>query len=160
MIIVIVGSLTYSLVLSLYLMMSIKFNPRLWLQDYPKKVISKVQPKSDNEIRQATVIGLIFIFIMLSGPIIINMLYSNYNEITYWKAYLISVIVLNSFNVVDLLILDMLIFHYIIPKFIRVKGAEDKQLYKGIKMHLRGFVIGLSISVVASFAIAAIIIFI
>jgi energy-converting hydrogenase Eha subunit B len=58
------------------------------------------------------------------------------------------------FNIVDLLILDWLIFCTLTPKFMILPGTEGMAGYKDYGFHFRGFLIGCIICLVSALAFA------
>ena len=60
------------------------------------------------------------------------------------------------FNIVDLLILDWLIFCAITPRFIVLPGTEGMAGYKDYGFHFRGFLIGCVICLVSGLVFAGI----
>ena len=158
MIFIVITGMIYALVLSIYLMAIMKLNPRLLLQDYPEKVKKIVKPKSKSEKKQSIIVGIPFLLLMFLGPLVINVVnYNLHGTLNFWQIYGLTFLILMIFNIVDLIVLDLLIFSWITPNFIRIKGADEKELYEGNKMHFKGFGIGSIFALVSSFAIAGIV---
>ena len=59
-----------STVASLILIASLYFNPRLFLQDYPKDIQSRVPPKTEKEKRQSLIVGIPFLIVLVAVPFI------------------------------------------------------------------------------------------
>ncbi len=51
----------YALLASIYLLLMLRLNPRLFLQDYPAVIQERVPPKTAQEKRLALLIGLPFL---------------------------------------------------------------------------------------------------
>ena len=64
------------------------------------------------------------------------------------------------FNLVDWLILDWLLVCTITPAFVVIPGTEGMAGYKNYAMHLRGFLVGMLISVVLGVLIAALVMYV
>ena len=64
------------------------------------------------------------------------------------------------FNLVDLLLLDWLMFCFITPSFVIIPGTEGMKGYKDYGYHFRAFLKGTILSVVAGLVIAGIVTFI
>lgn len=64
--------------------------------------------------------------------------------------------ILMIFNLVDLLIIDWLIFCWITPRFVVIPSTEGMKGYKDYKIHLRGAMIGTPFLIIVSLFIAAI----
>jgi hypothetical protein len=55
-----------------------------------------------------------------------------------------------TFNLIDLLVLDWLVFNTLQPKFVILPGTDGMAGYKDYLFHLRGFLIGTMICVIAA----------
>ncbi len=62
------------------------------------------------------------------------------------------------FNLVDLLVLDWLLFCFITPGFLVVPGTEGMQAYKDYGYHFRAFLIGTVLSIAAGLGIAGLVV--
>lgn len=118
--------LLLSLLLSLVVLASIRFNPRLWLQDAPPQIKALVAPMTPTEKRQqkivaALVLGLPVLVLWLS----ITRLHANtVGNPSFITIFLDALGVLMVFNLFDLLVLDYLILTIIQPKFAIIPGTE------------------------------------
>jgi len=101
--------------------------------------------------------GFPFIFILLLYPLLFG-LYGRfiigYSFLENWLAILLMVF---SFNVIDLLILDWLLFCFITPKFMIIPGTEGNPGYKNYWFHFIGFLKGCGFSIIGSFIFALVI---
>lgn len=61
------------------------------------------------------------------------------------------------FNLVDLLLLDWLLFCFITPNFLIIPGTEGMQAYKDYGYHFRAFLIGTVLSIAAGLVIVGIV---
>jgi len=59
-----------SVMASLVLVAALRFNPRLFLQDYPEDIQKQVPPKTDKEKRQSLVVGIPFLILVVAVPFI------------------------------------------------------------------------------------------
>jgi hypothetical protein len=129
---------------TLLILVSIRISPRLWLQDYPKDIQALVPPKTAQEQRQGLIFGIPFLLLLIGFP-----LFSTYSvaqqvmgEISFFVLFLHAFGVAFVFNLVDLLIIDLLVFCMITPRFIIIPGSEGAAGYKDYMFHFRGFLIG------------------
>lgn len=152
-----VGTVTDGLLLSAVasalLVAMLYVNPRLAIRDYPADVRAKAPPMTSAEKRQALAWGLPLLALLVIGPA--------------WSTWRIrehasfAVLVANAFgvgftfNVVDWLVLDWLLFCTITPDFVVVPGTEGMAGYKDYGFHVRGFLVGTVVSVGAALVIAA-----
>ncbi|SCC37367.1 Uncharacterized protein BC05F1_03095 [Bacillus wiedmannii] len=61
------------------------------------------------------------------------------------------------FNLVDLFIIDWLIFCWITPEFVVIPSTEGMKGYKNYKFHLRGAIIGTKFFAIVSLFLAGIV---
>jgi hypothetical protein len=138
--------LLLSLLLSLVVLGSIRFNPRLWLQDAPPQIKALVAPMTPTEKRQqklvaAFILGLPVLILWLSITRLHAQSVSNPSFIT---VFLDAFGVLMVFNLFDLLVLDYLLLTIIKPKFAIIPGTEavHQQYLYSYRFHFVGFLKG------------------
>jgi len=143
---------TASLLLSVIILLSLYFNPRIWMQDLPKKVQAEIPPKSKKEKNQTIFVLILFlaVFLFLPTMAVVRSAVVSEVPITLLDAFIISYCVLFFFNLTDLLIIDWLIVCTITPNFIRLKGI-DESVYKNYSKHLTDFLKGTIIISVPAF---------
>ena len=156
--IIIDGSLI-SLLSIVFLLMLVRVNPRLMLQDYPKDVQAAVPPKSEQEKRQSLILGLPFLLVLFGGPFVSALTYkmSQGGDVPFLALFTHAFAVIWFFNIFDWLVLDWLIFCTITPRFVVIPGTEGMPGYKQYAPHFRGFLIGTVFSVVIGLISATII---
>lgn len=132
-------------------------NPRLMLQDYPEDVRRAVPPKTPAERREAVWwIAALFAVVFglpLAAAIVAR---AQQPDPSFPGLYLTAFIVLIAFNLYDLLVVDWLYFCTWTPSFAVLPGTEGMAGYKDYGLHLRGFLFGTALSVLASAPIAAV----
>ena len=148
-----------SAVLTIILLGSIAYNPRLWLRTYPDDVKAKVPPKTKKEKRLALVFQIPFMIIMLGVPTVstITLKRNMAEDFTFLTGFVNFAGISTIFNLVDTVIIDWGVFCSITPKFITINGTEGLEGYKDYKMHLKAFIKGLMITAVLSFVFTGII---
>lgn len=144
----------FSLVGSTYLLVLLRFNPRLFLRHYPKQIREIVPPKSDKERRTSILLGL-----LIGAPFISALLWrtATLESHSFWELFGYAFGVLFIFNVVDLLILDWLIVCWWEPRWTILPGTENIVIPKQYLHHFKGFLIGTVGLVIAGLAIAALV---
>jgi hypothetical protein len=157
----IIDGATLSLLASLFIMVTMRINPRIWLNDYPKDIQAQVPPQSSYEKRVSTLLGIPFILLLLGFPLFSSLTLKQQfpGQITFSALFINSFGVVFIFNLVDWLILDWLIFCIITPKFIVLEGTEGMYGYKNFFFHFQGFLIGSLLSVISGSIIAAILLY-
>lgn len=141
-------SVIYSLVLSLILNISQLYNPRIWLQDYPKDIREKVPPKNKREKMLSLYFGIPFLIFMVFYPPMVTYYFSGVTN--YLEIFFNMLIIYTSFNIFDLVVLDWLLFNYLNPKYLIIPGTAGMKSYQNYLFHLRGLYIGLILSVIIS----------
>ncbi len=159
---VLIDGTILSLLLGAVIMGSLRYNPRLWLQDYPQAIREKVPPLSASEKRDRVVVGVLVIGILLGGVLLeaLHLRTYQWGLAQFGIAYLHVFIMLAIFNVFDALVLDLFILTLLRPKFAFVPGIEgmEHQLFD-YRKQLVDFLKGFVFSAVASlpFALIAVI---
>jgi len=157
----IVDGAVLSILASLFIIITLRLNPRIWLQDYPKDVQAKVPPKTPQEKRLSLLLGIPFLLLLITIPFVssLTLKYQTQGPISFWALFINSFGVVFIFNLVDWLILDWLMFCAITPRFVVIPGTEGMTGYKDYFFHFRGFLIGSVFSAVAGLIIATIVLF-
>lgn len=157
----IIDGVILSLLASLFIMVTMKVNPRIWLNDYPKDIQAKVAPQSPYEKRISFLLGIPFILLLLGFPLFSSLTLKQQfpGQISFSALFVNSFGVVFIFNLVDWLILDWLIFCVITPKFIVLEGTEGMPGYKNFFFHFQGFLIGSFLSAIYGLIIATILSF-
>jgi hypothetical protein len=112
-----------SILASFLLVGTLRFNPRLFLQDYPQSIQNLVPAKTPKEKRQSLIVGIPFLLLLV-------------------------------FNIVDLIVLDWLVFCTWTPSFLIIPGSEGSEAYKDYFYHFKASIIGTILSVVGGLLIA------
>ena len=150
--IIIDGSLL-SIIASLLLILIMRINPRILLQDYPKDIQAAVKPKSPFEKKLSLLLGIPFLLVLILVPFVSTL--SLKQQTSSFVALLVNAFgVAFVFNLVDWLLLDWLMFCTITPKFVVIPGTEGMSGYKDYGFHFRGFIIGTLLSAISAVVIA------
>jgi hypothetical protein len=148
-----------SILASISIIGILRFNPRLFLQDYPDEIQNQVLPKTDQEKRQSLIVGIPFLLLLFVVPLISTLVLKRQSGemISFFALFLNAFGVVFIFNLVDLLLLDWLIFCFITPNFLVIPGTHGMQAYKDYGYHFRAFLIGTVLSITAGLVIAGIV---
>jgi hypothetical protein len=148
-----------SILASLFLVAVLRFNPRLFLQDYPEAIQNQVSPKTALEKRQSLLIGVPFILLLATVPFLSTLALkrSIVDQPAFPQLFLHAFGVIFIFNLVDLVILDWLMFCTITPKFVIISGTEGMRAYKDYFFHFKASLIGAGISILSGLVIAGIV---
>lgn len=156
---IMIYGIALSVVLSTIILGTLHCNPQLLLQSYPTNIQKVAAEKTRSERMQTKLLGIFFLFFLIGIPVVSTLLmkYSNSGEISFLDAFLNMFGIMTMFNLVDLLIIDWLLFCTITPKFLIIKGTEGMIDYKRYSFHFRGFVVGVCLSLVSSPVLALLI---
>jgi len=145
-----------SILSSILLIVILWINPRLFLQDYPDEIQAVVPPKTDLEKRQSLIAGIPFLLLLFAVPFISTLILKRQSVemISFFSLFFNAFGVAFFFNLVDLLVLDWLLFCYITPGFLVIPGTDGMEAYKDYGYHFRAFLIGTVLSIAAGLVIA------
>ncbi len=127
------------------------------MQDYPKEVIKNVEEKTAKEKREALLFGLPFVTILFIYPLLFGIYGKFIIGFKFLENWLSILSVIFSFNLIDLLIIDWLVFCAITPKFIIIPGTQGNPGYKDYHFHFDAFLRGCGYTVIGSIIYALII---
>lgn len=148
-----------SAVASAILMGGIWYNPRAFLHDYPQAVRERVAPRTPEEKRLALVFGIPFMLVLILAPLVSSLALKQRlgSEASFVILALNAFGVSFFFNLVDLLVLDWLIFCIVVPPFIMIPGTEDmRAAYRDYGYHLRAAIKGSGFAVVFGLVIGGV----
>jgi hypothetical protein len=158
---ILIDGMIYSVIGSIYIVIMLMVDNRMFLNkgDYPDDVLAAVPPRTEMETRKAAIWSLpwfLWAFIFPS--------YSAYSyaqvvsEVPFWALFAHAFLIFLSFWLVDLVILDGLMFCLITPSFVMIPGTEGFAGYKDFDMHLKGhFTKGILYLVIAGLVVAGVV---
>jgi len=144
--------LIYCIICSVYLFATLAINPRIWLHRMPKAITEKVEPRTANEKKLLIKLGIPFIIFTVVYPII----YAYINADGILKIIGIIFVYFLVFDLWDTIVLDIIIFCRITPRFLIIKGTE-KSDYGEIKCHIEGGIKGVLLAIISSIILGSII---
>ena len=155
-------SLLYGAILSL--VMSITFlallftNPEMWLNDYPPDIQEKFGAMSEKAQKLKKMVGVPVILLMVGivALAIVQWAQAHPGSLTFSDLFISSFLIMTIFNLVDLVILDWLIFVTIQPSIIILPGTEGAAGYKDYAFHFFAFLKGVVLSIVTSLIFAGV----
>jgi hypothetical protein len=141
-----------SLAASIFLLVLMRFKPRMFIGHFPKEIREVIPPRSANERRMSLFLGL-----TVGVPGILALLWRTTTLGSHFFrdvfAYLFGV--LFFFNLVDLIVLDWLIVCWLQPHWTILPGTEKVIVRDPYLHHFKEFVMGTAGILVVSLAIAA-----
>jgi hypothetical protein len=158
---IILDGLVLSVIASVFIFLTIRLNPRLWLQDYPPDIQSRVPPKTEKEKRLSLIVGIPFLILVFLIPLFSTFMLKSQHQgepsFILFAGHAFGVALF--FNIVDWLVLDWMIFCLITPRFVVLPGSEGAEGYQDYCFHFRGFLVGILFSAVLGAIIGAIVFF-
>jgi hypothetical protein len=154
---IVIDGAILSFLASLWLILVLRMNPRIFLHDYPPKIHEKVPKKTKTEKLLSYVFGIPFMLILLLGSFLSTLSLKEQGNIPFLALWLKATGVVWVFNIVDWLILDWLIFCTLTPHFVIIPGSEGMAEYKDYGFHFRGFLHGTVFSILGGLIIAGIV---
>ena len=146
-----------SVVTSTYLLVLLRFNPRMFLKHLPKEIREIVPPKSEKErwmsILLGVPLGLLFIGSTFASALLWRA--SAQGSRSFWELFAHVFGLFFLFNLVDLLILDWLIVCRFTPRWLIIPDTEHIVMPKEYLYHFKGFLMGTVVSVIGGLAIGA-----
>lgn len=141
-----------------FLMLMLVVNPEMWVDDYPPDIKEKFGPMSTQTHKVKKIVGpsVIFLFFGVVIWAIVQWDNTHAEPMTFLQAFLSSFLIFTLFNLVDLLILDWLIFVTIQPRRIILPGTEGMAGYKDYAFHFYAFLKGVALSAVMSLIVAVV----
>ncbi|MCB8944960.1 MAG: hypothetical protein H6658_14515 [Ardenticatenaceae bacterium] len=155
-------SLFYGAILSVA--MSVTFlillwiNPEMWLDDYPPDIQARFGEMSEKAKRQKR-IAAVPVLAFLFGTVVVaavRWVQAHSGQVTFGDIFWSSFLIFNLFNLVDLLVLDWLIFVTIQPKIAILPGTEGAAGYKNYAFHFFASLKGVGLSLVVSGLVAGV----
>ena len=146
-----------SAVASTYLLVLLRFIPRMFLEHFPKEIRAIVPPKSDKERRMSILLGVPLGLLFLGSTFASALSYraSAQRSLSFWELFAHVFGLFFLFNLVDLLILDWLIVCRFTPRWLVIPGTEHLVMPKEYFYHFKGFLTGTAVSVIGGLAITA-----
>lgn len=146
-----------AILMTIIILGSLAYNPRLWLQDASQKIKDALPPKTEQEKKQTLAIGVVYLLVMLAVPLlaVIQASPGVVERLTFWQAVLVAFGVFMIANLVDLVVIDWLIVCTWMPGFLFIPGTEHlRSEYREYGRHFRAFLKGSVLLFVLSLPIA------
>ena len=149
--------LVYNLLTSLALLWLVGRNPRYMMQDYPPEITADIPAQTAEEKRSGMRFGLPFLLFLMGFPLVFGLVNKFSGGMGFAANWLALFTLMLSFNLVDLVILDWMIFCFLTPRFMLLPGTEGHPGYKNYFFHFVGFLKGMIFVLVGSLVVAGLI---
>jgi len=138
----IINTIIYNVIAIVFLLITMYKNPRLVMQDYPEEILLDIPPQTEEEKRVGGFWGLPFIINMFLYPLIFTLILGLKGSGGFLSYWFISFTMLFSFNLIDLLLVDWILFCRITPPFLILPGTAGHIGYKNYLFHFKAFLKG------------------
>lgn len=150
--------LTLSVILGALLLVVVRANAEIMLNDYPPDIKARWGPMTERTRRQRMPVAAVFLLAILAVvawsletlPAFVS------RDLTFGSAFVYFAIMFGTFNVFDWLVIDCGLVYWQ-PKFVVLPGTEGMAGYRNYLFHFRGFLIGIPIVLIGS-ALCAVIV--
>jgi hypothetical protein len=148
-----------SALLSAFIVATLLFRPMIWINDAPPDLRAAAGPMSAADHRFQRVSGAVFILLLVALAVmnLVGLRALAGGALTFWQAALAVFVVVMTFNTVDLLLLDWLLVERLLAERIVLPNAPGVRFTTGDAYHLRGFLIGTGLSLVAAVVIGGVV---
>ncbi len=139
-----VYGLIFSGLIIAIMLVSARINPAIFAGDYPPDIKAKFGPLDARAERQKKWVTLVFLAAMVGtlGGMVAAMPIAGLTP-TFVTVFVAAFVAAFTFNLIDLLILDWLVFVTWRPRIIVLPGTEGLAGYGDYGFHFRGFLKGL-----------------
>jgi hypothetical protein len=140
--------LLYGLLLSaglcLLFLGAARWNPEIMMRGYPPDIKLAYGPLRPDTHRQRwlLMIPMTLWIVGVLAAALSQLPNITGQPLTFWQVFFTSLIVLLTFNLIDLLVLDWLIFVKLQPKFVILPGTAGAAGYRDYGFHFHGFLKG------------------
>lgn len=131
-------------------------NPEMWLGDYPPDIREEWGPMSPAARRQKWLLGIPVLAIALGIVVLSTLQIARVSTPSFLGVWLHTFVMLSVFNLVDLLVIDWLLFVRVRPAFVVLPGTEGMAGYDDYGFHARAFGIGTAGIAVFSVIVASV----
>lgn len=141
--------------MGIIVMGSLYANPRLWLQDYPAEIKTKVPPNTPQEKRLQWGLAVVFIGGMIAILYISTIQLKASGTLTFFTAWLNAFLLFNIGNLFDAVVLDLPLA-ILKPKFMILPNTQlaDYAIFNDWRLHVGNYIKGVIIGAVFALPIA------
>ena len=152
------SGLALSAILGVLLLLILRANPEVMLNDYPADIKAKWGPMTERTRRQRALVApfLLLVTVGIVAWSLRSLPDAVKTDLTFTAAFVHFAIMLGTFNVLDWLVLDWGLVYWQ-PRFVVLPGTEGMAGYSDYWFHFRGFLIGIPLVLAVSALIAAIV---
>lgn len=126
-----------SILFVVIVLVSLTYNPRLWIQDFPKEMQAEMAPLSRGERVARVLVAVLLLVVVIGIPLLsVLRLKSMQGGITFLEGFLHIWFIFMSVNVVDLVIIDWAIGVWWGPEFLSTPEIDPLRQYNTYRFHV------------------------
>lgn len=147
----------FGVVFSIAIMIMGRVNAEMILNDYPPDVRAKFGAMSERTRRQANLATLPLLATL--GLVIalgLGQLRNILGELTFVNTFIVSTVIFQMWNLLDLVLLDWFLLMTLKPRFMILPGTEGMAGYSDYMFHFRKFLNGIVFTLILSLVVTAI----
>jgi len=134
-----------------------RVNAEMILNDYPPDIRAKYGAMSERTHKQANLASLPLLAILgLVVALGLGQLRSLYGELTFLNTFIVSVVIFQMWNLLDLVLLDWFLLMTLKPRFMILPGTEGMPGYNDYAFHFRKFLSGIVFTLILSLIVTGI----
>jgi len=156
--IILMDGILLSIVFSIFVVGTLLWKPRLWLQDFPADVKAMLPPKTDVEKRLTVMIAIPFFTVLFGGLGLSALRFGT--DAGFIMLAVHVYLVWQVINLVDLVIIDWCGIMLVDPENPPFDGTAGAKGYRDFKFHFIGFIKGSLMGIVFALIIAGVVYFI
>ena len=128
-----------------------RINAKMILNDYPPDIRAKVGPMNKRTRKQASLASIPLLATLgLVVAIGLSQLRSQSGELTWQNTFIVSTIIFQMWNLLDLVLLDWFLLMTLKPSFMILPGTEGMKGYRDYAFHFRKFLNGIVFTLILS----------
>jgi len=134
-----------------------RINAEMILNDYPPDIRAKYGPMSAKTRRQANLVMLPLLLILAMIVVLgLGQLRSAAGELTFVSTFIVTALIFQVWNLLDLVLLDWLLLMTFKPRFMILPGTEGMSGYSDYVFHFKKFLNGMVFTLILSLIVTGI----
>ncbi len=147
----------FGLVFSIAMLIIGRVNAEMILNDYPPDIRARHGPMSEKSHKQANLASLpLLASLGLIVTLALGQLRSITGELTLLNTFIVTTMIFQVWNLIDLVFLDWFLLLTLKPRFMILPGTEGMAGYNDYRFHFRKFLNGIVFTLILGGIITAI----
>lgn len=141
----------FGVVFSIAMLIIGRVNAEMILNDYPPDVRAKFGPMSEKTRKQANLASILLLAVL--GLVVVlglGQLRKVTGELSFLNTLIVTTIIFQVWNLLDLVLLDWLLLMTLKPRFMILPGTEGMAGYSDYRFHFRKFLNGIVFTFILS----------